>query len=273
MSEGYYEGFYEGTCRANGIDIHYWRTGEGKPPVVLLHGLTDNGACWFPLARALREEYDFILPDARGHGRSSAPERGYEFETQAEDAAQLLQALGLERAVLGGHSLGGMVALLAAERAEVELCGLILEDPAFIPRVDRAERPRNDWPQRHAQALETPLEELEAEGRRRMPQWSDEVIKLWAASKHETKLQVFQVMDALPPDFRAAAAAVKVPALLVTGEKERGAFVSREVAAELRALNPLWEEEHIPGAGHCIRYDQPEAFEAAVRRFLQRVFG
>jgi len=273
VSEGYYEGFYEGTCRANGIDIHYWRTGEGKPPVVLLHGLTDNGACWFPLARALREEYDVILPDARGHGRSSAPERGYEFETQAEDAAQFLKALGLERPVLGGHSLGGIVALLAAQRGGVELSGLILEDPVFLPPVDRLERRSSDWPQRHAQVLETPLEELEADGRRRMPHWSDEVIKLWAASKHETKMQVFQVMDAAPPDFRAAAAAVKVPVLLVTGEKERGAIVSQEVAAELRALNPLWEVEHVSGAGHCIRYDKPDAFERAVRQFLRRVLG
>ena len=273
MSERFHEGFYEGTCRANGIEIHYWRTGGDKPPVVLLHGLTDNGACWFPLARALRDEFDLILPDARGHGRSSAPERGYSYEIQAEDAALFLKALKVERPVLGGHSLGGIVALLAAQRADIELSGLVLEDPVFLPPIDRLARRSNDWPQHHARVLETPLEQVEAEGRRRMPHWSDEVIKLWAASKHETKMQVFEVLDADPPDFRAAAAAVKVPVLLITGEKERGAIVSREVAAELQALNPLWEVEHVPGAGHCIRYDKPEAFEAVVRPFLRRVLA
>lgn len=271
------EGFFEGMCRANGIDIHYWRTGGKKPPVVLLHGLTDNGACWFPLARALRGEFDLIMPDARGHGRSSAPERGYTFEIQAEDVAQFLQALRVESPVLVGHSMGGLVALLAAQIAPLKLSGLILEDPVFLspvpsPGKQMPER-RRDWAKDHARVLETPLEELVADGKRRMPHWSEEIVELWAVSKHETKLQVFEIVEAPPPDFRAAAVAVDVPALLITGETERGAIVSQETAAELRGLSPRWEVEHVPGAGHCIRYDKPDAFEAAVRRFLHRLYA
>ncbi len=55
-----------GVCDANGINIHYLRTGGSKPPLVLLHGLTGSGACWSPLARALEGEYDVMMPDARG---------------------------------------------------------------------------------------------------------------------------------------------------------------------------------------------------------------
>jgi pimeloyl-ACP methyl ester carboxylesterase len=62
-----------GVCEANGINIHYLRTGGCKPPLVLLHGLTGSGACWIPLARALEGEYDVVMPDARGHGNSSTP--------------------------------------------------------------------------------------------------------------------------------------------------------------------------------------------------------
>src|SRR5271157_2904247 len=62
-----------GTCEANGVNIHYLRTGGYKPPLVLLHGLTGSGACWIPLARALEGEYDVLMPDARGHGSSSTP--------------------------------------------------------------------------------------------------------------------------------------------------------------------------------------------------------
>ena len=51
-----------GTCKANGIDVHYLRTGGNKPPVVLLHGLMLNGACWTPLARALEKDCDVIMP-------------------------------------------------------------------------------------------------------------------------------------------------------------------------------------------------------------------
>jgi len=64
-------------CETNGITIHYLRTGRAKPSVVMLHGLTGNGACWTPVTRALEGEFDVVMPDARGHGGSSAPERGY----------------------------------------------------------------------------------------------------------------------------------------------------------------------------------------------------
>ena len=54
-------GWIKGTCEANGIDVHYIRTGGNKPPVVLLHGLMTNGACWTPLARTLEKHYSFWM--------------------------------------------------------------------------------------------------------------------------------------------------------------------------------------------------------------------
>jgi pimeloyl-ACP methyl ester carboxylesterase len=69
-----------GCCKANGTELHYLRTGGDKPPVVLLHGLTANGACWTPLARALENDYDVVMPDARGHGRSGKPADGYRYD-------------------------------------------------------------------------------------------------------------------------------------------------------------------------------------------------
>ena len=82
-------------CEANGINIHYLRTGESKPPLVLLHGLTGSGDCWSPLARALEGENDVVMPDARGHGRSSTPLNGYRYEDYASDVVGLIQGLGL----------------------------------------------------------------------------------------------------------------------------------------------------------------------------------
>ena len=72
-----------GTFKSNGIDMHYLRTGGNKPPVVLLHGLMLSGACWTHLAQALEEDYDLIMPDARGHGLSSAPDHGYCYDNLA----------------------------------------------------------------------------------------------------------------------------------------------------------------------------------------------
>lgn len=64
-------------CNANGINIHYLRTGADYPPLVALHGLLGSGPCLAPLARTLENTFDVILPDARGHGKSSAPAKGY----------------------------------------------------------------------------------------------------------------------------------------------------------------------------------------------------
>jgi len=74
-----------GEVEANGIRLHYTRTGGAKPPVVLAHGFSDDGLCWTPVAEALAPEYDVIMVDARGHGRSSAPEQGYSATIQAAD--------------------------------------------------------------------------------------------------------------------------------------------------------------------------------------------
>ena len=74
---------------ANGIRLHYTRTGGDGPPLVLAHGVTDDGLCWSPVAAALEPAYDVIMVDARGHGRSEAPEHDYDPMTQAADLAGL----------------------------------------------------------------------------------------------------------------------------------------------------------------------------------------
>ena len=93
-------GWTTGTCEANGINVHYLRTGGDKPPIVLLHGLMLNGACWTPLARALAEDYDVVMPDARGHGYSDAPDHGYSYNELATDVIGFIDVLRLAPPVL-----------------------------------------------------------------------------------------------------------------------------------------------------------------------------
>src|SRR5512147_134633 len=100
----------DGTISANGAQFHYTRTGDGtKPALVLAHGFSDNGMCWLPVARDLEADYDVILPDARGHGKSQRVQPG-EWVNHASDLAGIIQALGLDRPVVGGHSMGGSTA-------------------------------------------------------------------------------------------------------------------------------------------------------------------
>src|SRR5262245_21756317 len=98
--------WFSGDVVANGIKIHYHRTGGEKPPVVLCHGLTDNGLCWLRVAQVLEKDYDLIMPDSRGHGLSDVPETGYSVEDRAADLAGLIQALDLDKPALLGHSMG-----------------------------------------------------------------------------------------------------------------------------------------------------------------------
>jgi N-formylmaleamate deformylase len=65
--------YTSGRCQANGVDIHFLRTRGRKPTLIALHGLIGSGACLSPMATALEDDFEVILPDARGHGESSAP--------------------------------------------------------------------------------------------------------------------------------------------------------------------------------------------------------
>src|SRR3954463_16665071 len=121
-----------GTCTVNGVNLHYSRTGGGKPPLVLLHGLIGNGACWTPVARLLEADFDVVMPDARGHGGSSAPLHGYRYADHANDVLGLIRGLGLVAPVVAGHSMGGMTAAVVAGQAGKLISGVILVDPTFL---------------------------------------------------------------------------------------------------------------------------------------------
>lgn len=118
---------------ANGIQIAYRVIGpQDAEPMVLLHGMRSNGLGWRSVADALAETHRVYLPDLRGHGVSEWPGE-YAFESMRDDVIGFLEALGLDRIVLIGHSLGGTVALLVAEQAPERVARLVLEDSVPPP--------------------------------------------------------------------------------------------------------------------------------------------
>ena len=104
----------DGEVATNGITLHYTRTGGDKPPLVLAHGFSDDGRCWTPVAEALEADYDIVMVDARGHGRSAAPASGYGSREMADDLAGAIAALGLRRPAILGHSMGAALTLVLA---------------------------------------------------------------------------------------------------------------------------------------------------------------
>lgn len=253
-------------CKANGIDIHYLRTGGDKPPVVLLHGLMTSGACWTPLARALEQDYDIIMPDARGHGHSSATESGYDYDILAADVVALMDKLNLNAPVILGHSMGGMTAAVIASQNSKRLRGLILADPTFLTPPRQREVYESDVADQHRQILRRSKEDFLNEMRARRSNRSPEMIEIFAQARFQTSIHAFEILRPPNPDYLQLINTIEVPTLLVIGDV--GAIVSVEMGAELAKLNQRVAVVQLTHAGHAVPYDQPESFAAAVRTFL-----
>src|SRR3954453_4129903 len=114
---------------ANGLRLHYTRTGGDRPPLVLAHGFSDDGLCWTPVARALERDYDVIMVDARGHGQSQAAGQDYSDLDLGHDLAGVITALGLRRPAVLGHSMGAATALALAGAHPDVPGAILLEDP------------------------------------------------------------------------------------------------------------------------------------------------
>ncbi|MEU6014402.1 alpha/beta hydrolase [Streptomyces sp. NPDC047515] len=111
------------------LTVLRWPAGDpGAPTVVALHGITANALSWAAVARRLAGRLTLIAPDLRGRAGSSALPGPYGIAAHADDAAALAGALGLDRVVLAGHSMGAFVAALAAVRHPERFGPLLLVD-------------------------------------------------------------------------------------------------------------------------------------------------
>ena len=115
--------------------------GDGRA-IVLLHGVASNARIWLPVAPLLSPRFHVLAVDQRGHGRSDTPDTGYDFSTVAGDVLEFIDALGLERPVIAGHSWGGNVALEFAATHRDRIAGLVLIDGGFM---EMSARPGMTW--------------------------------------------------------------------------------------------------------------------------------
>ncbi|MFB6135241.1 MAG: alpha/beta fold hydrolase [Halobacteriaceae archaeon] len=249
---------------ANGVELCHHRTGpRDARTVVLAHGFTDDGRCWTPLARELRESYDVVAYDARGHGRSDAPEHGYGVADRVADLVGVLDALDLEAATLVGHSMGGSTVANAAARHPERVRAAVLEDPAGMleaggaPAEERAREVREQvraW-------REASREELLAENEARGP----ELAALLADARERVSPEVANLFGEGWPDARAVYPDVTVPALVLKADADEA---GREADREVAGLLPEGRLVHVDGAGHCVRRDEFDAYLAELRAFL-----
>lgn len=267
------------TVNANGLDLHYLRTGGDKPVMLLLHGITDLGACWTDVAKVLEADYDQIMLDVRGHGASEVPESNDTFKPLVEDVYAVIQALDLTDPILLGHSLGAITALSLAGFYPDVPKAILLEDPPpwWMPSQDtpalRAERV-NGARERIGGLKDMTREELIDMQRQESPRWSDSELENWADSKLQVSLDVtdlFGATDYHDWDWDDLMAKVSCPTLLITAEVAQGAIVTPESAETLKQQVDNAQVAHIADAGHSIHREQFDEYMAVIKKFLQNL--
>lgn len=262
-------GWTDGYVMANGIRIHYWRTGgEGKPPLVLAHGSSDDGLCWTNLAREIQDGYDIIMFDARGHGLSDPPTPSDPPDVQVEDLAGLITALKLERPILMGHSMGSAsVAHFAAKYPDVPRA-VILEDPALVRRPPAAGAQAPGVEERRANILarNNTTEAALVEGcMKSSPKWGRSECEFWAPSKRRHHPHTASSSPAARPPMSELFEKITAPTLILKADAEGDLRKqNEEVAGKLRKGKIV----HITGAGHNVRRENKAQTLEVLRAFL-----
>ena len=124
----------------DGTELVYWTWPGAGPPTLLLHGLGNYGRYWDLFADDVGRRLTLIAPDARGHGESGRPADGYSPADFTADAIAVLDAVGIEQAVIVGHSMGGLHSINLAARHPDRVRALVIVDASPDPLPEGAER-------------------------------------------------------------------------------------------------------------------------------------
>src|SRR5215467_2387103 len=248
------------TARSQVIDLpdgrfHYLSWGVERtelPSALLLHGITSSALSWVRVGPALADRYRVYALDMRGHGDSIKPSRGaYSLRHTADDALAFIEALGLERPALMGHSWGGGTAIVLASAAWSQkpppnLSHVILEDPAVnFGRGNAEERVVS-----YTKDIGRPADELRVEITAANPGWTEADIegKIDALHKvtREAVLSVFAEAGAAG-DILPLLANINAPSLLVRADAALGTTLD----------NVAWEraKEYLPAHSHAVQID------------------
>jgi pimeloyl-ACP methyl ester carboxylesterase len=242
----------------DGVRIHYEDHGAGAA-VLLTHGYGASARMWEPQIAALAGSYRLVTWDMRGHDRTDSPDDPslYSREATVADMAAVLDACGIDDAVIGGLSLGGYMSLAFYVEHHERVRALMLFDCGPGYKNESARATWNEWAERRARQYE--VEGLAAGSE------SPEVL----AAKHAGAAGLAHAARGMltQEDARAIEALprIDVPTLIVVGSKDEDFIKPSEYMA---ARIPNATKVVIDGAGHAPNIEKPAVFNATVAAFL-----
>ncbi len=272
----------------NGFNVHYRLAGSGEPLVVLLHGSFLSLRSWRNVFEKLAETTSVIAFDRPAFGLTSRPlpskatGASYTPEAQSDLVIELIKKLGFSKAVLIGNSTGGTLALLAALRHKLHVEGVVLVDAMIYSGYATSEVPRFMKPVMKAM---TPL--FSRLMKFLIARLYDRLLRGFWYNKERLGSDVLAAFrrDLMNGDWSRAfwelflethhlrletqLKTMSLPSLVITGEHD--IMVKKEESIRLASELPSAELLVIPDCGHLPQEEQPEAFVAAVRKFLTRV--
>jgi pimeloyl-ACP methyl ester carboxylesterase len=277
------QGFRVQEISTDGATIHV-RVGGKGPAVVMLHGFGDSGDMWAPLAAKLVADHTVVVPDLRGMGLSSHPERGYDKKTQAQDVARVLDVLSITKADLVTHDIGNMVGYAFAAQFPDRVTRWVAMD-APLPGIgpwDEILRNPLLW---HFNFRGPDVERL-VKGRERIyldrfwnelsanPKSIDEATRrhyarLYAqpGAMHSAFNQFAAfTQDAIDNKALAAKGKLTMPVLAIGADRSFGTAQADDLRFVASDVTPAV----IANSGHWLMEEQPAATIAAILAFLNR---
>ena len=246
---------------ANGINIYYESFGSGKS-LIFLHGSMGTGKVWKPYVPILLNDFNSILPDVRGHGKTENPDKAIDLHLIADDIVALIEALKLEKPFLCGWSMGGDVSLDVAIRYPDCVSGLIVG--GVTHRISESY-----FASLKAMGLEGPGKVNFEQAEQNIPQ----LINLWKTEHVQsplhwkelvTQLSFEMINPTLPAEDNLKQ--ITLPTLIVWGDRDQ--FLPIEDAIELYRLIPNAQLAVIPNANHFVTRTHVLLFAELVKEFV-----
>lgn len=265
------------TVRAGDLDVAITRAGDGED-VVLVHGGFADRSMWQNTLPVFAGTHRVTSYDLRGHGDTGPSGYGvYSPELFGKDLLALMDALGIERAHVVGLSLGGVVAQNAAVLAPERVNRLVLASTMVRHDLTKTDRVMTYFP------FISPSLTLRAVGPIPFARLSLGLIRAWrgkgwmskdpetrdrliAMAKRLTRDEYVKTLQAIYRNPGVALEDITAPTLVMTGELETEVLTTHAKTFETRI--PDARRVTVPGAGHMINLDAPDAFERKVLGFL-----